>query len=88
MKDIDQHLVHAMYFSVRNRRACKVCLLSSIDVKRQTLPEINVHAHLFGTLEYQFKGVLKMVVKCKEYEITNAYSFLKLKSLTNGFKKM
>ena len=30
----------------------KVCLLSYIDVKRQTLPEINVHAHLFGTLEY------------------------------------
>ena len=21
-------------------------------VKKQTLPEINVHAHLFGTLEY------------------------------------
>ena len=46
-----------MYSSVPNRRACmfisgKVCLLSSIDVKRQTLPEINVHARQFGTLEY------------------------------------
>ena len=44
------------YSSVPNRRACtfisnKVCLLSSIDVKRQTLLEINVHVCLFGTLE-------------------------------------
>ena len=40
------------YSSVPNRRACtfisgKVCLLSSIDVKRKTLPEINMHACLF-----------------------------------------
>ena len=44
------------YSSVPNRCACsfisgKVCLLSSIDAKRQTLPEINVQARLFGTLE-------------------------------------
>ena len=32
--------------------ACKVGLLGYIKVKRQTLPEINVHAPLFGTLEY------------------------------------
>ena len=49
------------YTSVPNRRACmfisgKVGLLSCIDVKRQTLPEINVHAHLFGTLEYAPKN--------------------------------
>ncbi len=45
-----------IYSRVRNRRACtfisgKVCLLSSINVKRQTWPEIKVHARLFGTLE-------------------------------------
>ena len=44
------------YFSVPNRHArtiisSKVCRLSSIYVKRQTLPEINVHARLFSTLE-------------------------------------
>ena len=47
----------AAYSSVLNRRACtfisgKVCLLTSIEDKRQTLPEINMHARLFGTLEY------------------------------------
>ena len=47
----------SQYSSVRNRHACtfisgKICLLSSIDVRRQTLPEKNVHARLFGTLEY------------------------------------
>ena len=31
---------------------CKVCLLILIELKRQTLPEINVYAHLFGTLKY------------------------------------
>ena len=31
---------------------CKVCLLTLIELKRQILPEINLHAHLFGTLEY------------------------------------
>ena len=30
----------------------KVCPLASIKVKRQTLPEINIHVLLFGTLEY------------------------------------
>ena len=40
-----------------NKRACtlisgKVCLLTLIEPKKQTLPEINVHARLFGTLEY------------------------------------
>ena len=44
------------YSSVLNRRACtfiscKFCLLSSINAKRQTLQEVNVHARLFGTLE-------------------------------------
>ena len=46
------------YSSVPKRHACtfisgKVCLLSSIDVKRQTLLEINVHARLSRTLEYR-----------------------------------
>ena len=49
-------LYHMTFSSVPNRRACtfisgKVCLLASIEDKRQTLPEINEHAHLFGTLE-------------------------------------
>ena len=40
-----------------NKCACtfisgKVCLLSSIKVRRQSLSKINVHARLFGTLEY------------------------------------
>ena len=44
------------YSNVPNKRACtfisgKVCLLGSIKVRRQTLPDINVHARLFGTLE-------------------------------------
>ena len=30
----------------------KVCPLTSIEPKRQTLPEINVNACLFGKLEY------------------------------------
>ena len=39
-----------------NKRTCtfisgKVCFLGSIKVRRQTLPEINVYARLFGTLE-------------------------------------
>ena len=42
---------------MQNERACtfisgKVCILGSIKVRIQTLPEINVHARLFGTLEY------------------------------------
>ena len=45
------------YSSLPNRCSrmfisCKVCLLTSIEDKRQTLPEIKVHACLFGTLEY------------------------------------
>ena len=32
--------------------SCKFCLLGSIKVRRQNLPEINMHARLFGTLEY------------------------------------
>ena len=35
----------------------KVCLLTSIEDKRQTLPEINMHARLFGTLEYEFNSI-------------------------------
>ena len=43
------------YSNEPNKRACmfffgKVCLLGSIKVRRQTLPEINMHACLFGTL--------------------------------------
>ena len=34
----------------------KVFLLTSTEDKRQTLPEINVHARLFGTLEYAVDG--------------------------------
>ena len=30
----------------------QVCLLGSIKVKRQTLPEINVYTRLFGSIEY------------------------------------
>ena len=46
-----------MYSNVPKKRARtfisgKVCLLTLIEPKRQTLPEINVHALLFGTLEY------------------------------------
>ena len=45
------------YSNVPNKRACmfisgKVCLLGFIEVMRQTWLEINVHARLFGTLEY------------------------------------
>jgi hypothetical protein len=45
------------YSNVPNKRACtfisgKNCPLPLIKHKRQTLPEINVHARLFGTLEY------------------------------------
>ena len=45
-----------MYSNVPNKPAYtfisgKVCLLGSIKVRGQTLPEINVHARLFGTLE-------------------------------------
>ena len=36
----------------------KVCLLAYIKVRGQTLPEINVHAHLFGTLEYLKSSLL------------------------------
>jgi hypothetical protein len=44
------------YSNVPNKRACtfisgKVYLFVSIKVRRQSLPEINVHARLFGTLE-------------------------------------
>ena len=35
----------------------KDCLLTSIEDKRQTLPEIKVHARLFGTLENQFNSI-------------------------------
>ena len=49
------------YSNVPNKRACtfisgKVCLLGSIKVRGQNLPEINVHARLFGTLEYARLG--------------------------------
>ena len=47
--------------NVPNKRACtiisgQVCPLTLIASKRQTLPEINMHARLFGTLEYFFYG--------------------------------
>ena len=46
-----------MYSNVPNKRARtfisgKVCLLTLIEPKRQTLPEINAQGLLFGTLEY------------------------------------
>ena len=43
-----------MYSNVPNKRACTfiVCLRTLIEPKRQTLPEINLHARLFGILEY------------------------------------
>ena len=42
--------------NVPNKHACtfisgNVCLLGSIEIRGQTLPEINVHERLFGTLE-------------------------------------
>jgi hypothetical protein len=42
----------------------KVCLLTLIEPKRQTLPEINVYARLFSTLEYS--PVPWQVVKIKD----------------------
>ena len=44
----DTSSVKIAYSSVPNRRACtfisgKVCLLTSIEDKRQTLPEISMH---------------------------------------------
>ena len=47
---------HCVYSNVPNKRACtfisgKVCPLTLIEPKRQTLLEINMHARLFGTLE-------------------------------------
>ena len=52
------------YSRVPNRSPCafisgKVCILGSIKVRRQTLPEINAHGLLFGTLEYYAKGQIK-----------------------------
>ena len=48
---------HWLYSNVPNKPACtfisgKVCLQTLIELKRQFLPEINMHARLFGTLEY------------------------------------
>jgi hypothetical protein len=45
------------YSNVPNKRtytfiSSKVCLLSSIKVKRLTLSEINMYTRLFGILEY------------------------------------
>ena len=45
-----------MYSILPNRRVYtfisgKVCLLTSIKIKRPTLPEINVHTCLFGCIE-------------------------------------
>ena len=51
-----------------NKHACtfisgKVCPLTWIEPKRQTLPKINMHARLFGASEYlqTDKGVLRTV---------------------------
>ena len=46
-----------MYSRVPNRSPCafisgKVCLLTLIEPKRQTLPEISVYTCLFGSIEY------------------------------------
>jgi hypothetical protein len=54
------------YSNVPNKRACtfisgKVFLLGSIKVRGQNLPEINVHARLFGTLAYLLQKSKKQV---------------------------
>ena len=47
-----------------------LCLLTLIEPKRQTLPEINVHARLFGTLQYliciYFAGIHGFCWMCHE----------------------
>ena len=61
---------------------CKVCLLTLRKLKRQTLPEINVYAHLFGTLEYT-ANVLYVVFTdiCLRTKSTNKTKyFLQLKT--------
>ena len=59
VSETNRHYITGVYSSVPNRRICtfisgKVYLLSSIDVKRQTLTEINVHARLFGRVKRAF----------------------------------
>ena len=54
---LKKFLTEDLYSRVPNRSPCafisgKVCLLGSIKVRRQTLPEINAQGLLFGTLEY------------------------------------
>ena len=49
------------YSNVPNKSACtfisgKAYLVGSIEVRAQNLLEINVHARLFGTLEYLLKN--------------------------------
>ena len=43
--------------------------LTLIEPKRQTLPEINVHARLFGTLEYLASIFLDLSQSKKLFEI-------------------
>ena len=61
-----------------NKRACrfipgKVYLLGFIEVWGQTLPEINVHGHLFGALEsmtkvpiFVYRKVVRSSTSCLE----------------------
>ena len=54
---------YKVYSSVLNRQPCmfissKVCILTLIEAKRQTLPEINVQGCLFRALEYKDCGPL------------------------------
>ena len=54
---------YKVYSSVLNRQPCmfisgKVCILTLIEAKRQTLPEINIQGCLFRALEYKDCGPL------------------------------
>ena len=60
--------IWVIYSNVPNKRECtvissKVCVLTFIEPKRQTLLEINMHARLFGTLEYPLFEVALSEVK-------------------------
>jgi hypothetical protein len=60
--------LNSKYTSVPNRCACtfisgKVCILTSIEDKRQTLTEINVHARLFGHSKLRCFYLSSQIVK-------------------------
>ena len=61
------------YSNVPNKHACtfisgKVCPLTLIEPKRQTLPGINVHACLFGTLEQVNLPTISSFDKGKQFD--------------------